>query len=145
MLLSLFIFGLICLVLIHFVYQWLQSLVETPRKTRDLVKTQTDKYKQMLDKVLLDKNLDKALPNGNAGPFGNALPNGNSGSLEPFGNAVPFGNAGPLGNAGPTPTGNGTEPTGPLGLPKLQESPDYNNDDELAEDLLVFSHKLASE
>jgi hypothetical protein len=128
MLLSLFIFGLICLVLIHFVYQWLQSLVETQRKTRDLVKTQTDKYKQMLDKVLLDKHLDKAGPLGNVGPLGKAEPFGNSGSLEPFGNA------GPLSNI-----------IDPLGLPKLQESPDYNNDDELAEDLLVFSHKLASE
>lgn len=51
MILSLILFCAVCLVLIHYGYQWLDNY---PRKTRNLVSSQTEKYKQMLDKLLLE-------------------------------------------------------------------------------------------
>lgn len=55
MVLNLVIFSIICLLLIHFGYQWIQNVLSTHRKSRDLVNSQTDKYKQLLDQIILEK------------------------------------------------------------------------------------------
>lgn len=47
------LFGIISLLIIHFGYKWIEGITNTPRKTRDLVQSQTNKYKEMLEQYIL--------------------------------------------------------------------------------------------
>lgn len=47
------IFVIISLLVIHFGYKWIEGITNTPRKTRDLVQSQTSKYKEMLEQYIL--------------------------------------------------------------------------------------------
>jgi hypothetical protein len=53
MYLNWFIFAVISLLIIHFGYKWIEGITNTPRKTRDLVQSQTNKYKEMLEQYIL--------------------------------------------------------------------------------------------
>jgi hypothetical protein len=55
------IFLAISLVIIHIAYKWLENLLSRPRKTRDLVQSQTSKYKEMLDKLILASERPKPI------------------------------------------------------------------------------------
>jgi len=56
------IFLAISLVIIHIAYKWLENLLSRPKKTRDLVHSQTSKYKEMLDKLILETEHTKERP-----------------------------------------------------------------------------------
>ena len=55
------IFLAISLVIIHIAYKWLENLLSRPKKTRDLVQSQTSKYKEMLDKLILETEHKKPI------------------------------------------------------------------------------------
>jgi hypothetical protein len=46
------LFCLISLFVIYTIHGWISNILSRKRNTRDLVKTQTSKYKQILDEIL---------------------------------------------------------------------------------------------
>jgi hypothetical protein len=69
------IFLAISLVIIHIAYKWLENLLSRPKKTRDLVHSQTSKYKEMLDKLILETERPKERPKELPKPISDELTN----------------------------------------------------------------------
>ena len=51
------VFSLLIIVLLHYFWNYLKETYTT-KKTKDLVKIQTDKYKMMLDEIMIQKNIE---------------------------------------------------------------------------------------
>ena len=46
------LFIIISFIIIYSIHGWIDTLIKTRQKTRDLVKSQTSKYKEMLEQLL---------------------------------------------------------------------------------------------